>query len=708
MEMETISFGEWLRRRRQALHLTQQQFGSLASCSAAMIRKIEADERRPSVDVARLLARALQIPPREHEAFLRFARGERADAPALPSDVAAPGARPMRGPTNLPAPTTALIGRQQELAAVRSLLERTDVRLVTLTGPGGVGKSRLALAMADALRGTFVDGIFVVALAPINQPELVLSAIAQALEVQEAADRQLLDAVQASLRDKQLLLILDNFEQVQAAGLVIAEMLRAAPHIKVVVTSRAPLRLQGEREVSIPPLAVPRPPLPPAASLSQYDAVRLFIDRAQAVKADFQVTNANAPAVAEICARVDGLPLAIELAAARIKILPPEGLLQRLSSRLAMLTGGAKDLPARQQTLRNTIDWSFDLLEPHEQMLFVQLAIFVGGCTLEAVESVCMNAADGEERAGNTGEQMLDTLQSLVDKSLIWQGQRGTGEPRFAMLETIREYAHERLDDDPQKDALARRHAHYFLALAETAAPRLTSSEQRHWLERLDAEHDNLHAALQWTLDHDELDLAARGSAALWRFWQMRGYLREGYHWLESVLAHGDVLPSPLQTSVTIGAAVLAERQGNYQRATDLFEQAGQLAREQGDTRGLAFILNGLGNIAMNQRDLERARPLYEESLALRRELGDTHGIANSLNNLGWAAVEQGDYSTARSLLAEGRNLLEQVGDTGGLARAIHNSGIIELETGDYRGAAWLFSESLALRLEIDDKWGIA
>lgn len=611
-------------------------------------------------------------------------------------------------PNNLPLQPNPFVGREREVDAVRQRLLQPAVRLVTLTGVGGTGKTRLALQVAADLFDTFRDGVWFVDLAPISDPNLVISTIATTLGVREVGGHSLLAGVQAYLRNKRLLLVLDNFEQVQASALVVAELIRAAPEIKVLATSRAPLRLQGEREISVPPLAVPRPPLPAAAVLPQYEAVRLFIERAQEVKADFEVTNANAPAVAEICARLDGLPLAIELAAARSKLLPPEVLLQRLSSRLKLLTGGAKDLPARQQTLRNAIDWSFDLLEAHERTLFLKFAIFVGGCTLEAVESVCTNLGGREERPGDDDEQVLDTLQSLVDKSLIWQGQRRSGEPRFVMLDTIREYAQERLEDDPQKDVLARRHAQFFLALSETAAPRLTGSHQRDWLQRLETEHDNLRAALQWTLDRGEFELAARISVALWRFWQMRGYLREGYRWLEAVLSHGDALTSPMRASATLGAAVLAERQGSYQRAAELFEQARQLAREQGDKRGLAFILNGLGNLAMNQRDIERARPLYEESLALRREMGDTQGIANSLNNLGWAAVEQGEYALARSLLIEGRGLLEQLGDTGGLARALHSSGIVALETRDYGAAGTLFSESLALRLSIDDKWGIA
>src|SRR4051794_21852998 len=358
MDDDELTFGQWLQRRRKALNLTQQQLGALAGCAAETIRKLEADTRRPSQDVADLLAGALQIPEAERRTFRRFARGDIAEILSPLPEAVQLAPRPLHAPTNLPVPPSALVGRTQEVASLMRLLERSDVRLVTLTGPGGVGKTRLSLAVVAALRDTFVDGIFVVALASIVDPALVLATIAQVLDVREMAGQPLLASVQAFLRDRQLLVLLDNFEQVVEAGSVVAALLQAAPRLKVLVTSRAPLHLRGEREVALDPLAVPAGADTSPAAISQYDAVRLFVARAQDVKAGFDVTNANAPAVAEICARLDGLPLALELAAARVKILPPEALLGRLGSRLKILTSGPRDLPDRQQTLRNTIAWS--------------------------------------------------------------------------------------------------------------------------------------------------------------------------------------------------------------------------------------------------------------------------------------------------------------------------------------------------------------
>ncbi|MFL5802155.1 MAG: ATP-binding protein [Roseiflexaceae bacterium] len=404
--------------------------------------------------------------------------------------------------TNLPAQTTALVGRERELSAVMNLLERPDVRLVTLTGPGGIGKTRLGLQVAASLLDTFADGAYIVNLAPVSDPTLVAATIAQSLGMQEIDGQALLERLKAYFRDKYLLLLLDNFEQILAAAPLITELLIAAARLKVLVTSRAVLHLSGEHEFAVPPLELPEPAhLPALNQLTEYEALQLFEARAQAVKTDFVVTSANAPELAKICYQLDGLPLAIELAAARIKLLSPEGLLARLGSRLALLTGGPQDLPARQQTLRNTLDWSYNLLTVGEQILFRRSAVFVGGCTLEAIESVC-NVAVG------LGDNVLDGVAALVDKSLLRREEGVDGAPRFTMLETSREYALERLAAAEEGDALRRRHAAYYFAFAQTAKPALTGPHQRMWLDRLEQEHDNLRAAIQWALEQPEAEIA--------------------------------------------------------------------------------------------------------------------------------------------------------------------------------------------------------
>jgi len=426
--------------------------------------------------------------------------------------------------SNLPTQLTSLIGREQEVAAACALLSRPHVRLLTLTGPGGVGKTRLALQVAIDLLEDFVDGVYFVSLAPISNPDLVAPTISQTLGLWESRDRPLFEHLKTYLQGKRLLLLLDNFEQVVAAAPLLSDLLMSCPELKMLVTSRAVLRIQGENEFLIPSLALPDlKQLQDSESLSQCAAVALFLQRAQAIKPDFHITKANASAIAEICVRLDGLPLAIELAAARIKLLPPQALLARLSRRLQVLTGGPLDAPVRQQTLRNTIQWSYGLLDIQEQLLFRRLSVFVGGCTLEAVESIC-NALDD----GDGVVPVLDAVASLIDKSLLQQMEWEEEEPRLVMLETIREYGLEALTESGEMEVTRRAHADYYLALVEEAETKLGGPEQAAWLERLEQEYDNLRAAVQWLLERQEagysMEMALRLGGALRRFWLVRGY----------------------------------------------------------------------------------------------------------------------------------------------------------------------------------------
>ena len=609
-------------------------------------------------------------------------------------------------PNNLPVQLTRLIGREKEITAIQYLFQREDTRLMNLTGTGGTGKTRLGLQVAAELSDLFADGVYFVNLAPLSDPTLVLSTIAQTLDLKQTGDQPLLDLLKWYLRDRHILLLLDNFEQVASAAVQVADLLAACPQLKVIVTSRVVLHVRGEQEFPVPPLAVPDPKrLPDLVALSQYEAVELFVSRAQATKPTFHLTATNAHAIAEICARLDGLPLAIELAAARAKVLSPQVLLARLERRLQVLTQGSIDLPERQQTLRNTLAWSYDLLSPQEQRLFRQLTAFVGGFTLEAVEAF-------SKMLGDEPMHVLEGVSSLLDKNLVQQTvQEREEEPRFVLLETIREYGLERLEEAGEVKATQESHALYYLALAEKAEPELAGPQQAVWFERLEREHDNFRAALSRFLeqssDRQSRELALRLSGALAWFWFIRGYVSQGRQWLEQALDESHGVSSSVRAKALIGAGELATLQDDYDQAEALCGEGLALYRELRDRQGSATALSIWGYAALMRSNYAVARALEEEALALFREMDDTVGSVSALYRLASVLFYQGEYARALALLEESLVLSREVGDVQSQALLLALLGLVLLGQGDLVQAHAKLEESLAVSREVGYKRNI-
>jgi predicted ATPase/class 3 adenylate cyclase len=634
-------------------------------------------------------------------------------------------------PNNLPTQVNRFIGREDVIREVGDALANT--RLLTLTGPGGTGKTRLALEVAHGQLSAFPDGVWFVDLSAISDPSVVPTEIAIALDLTRDPGSPVLECVDEYLRDRTLLLVLDNFEQVLDAAPAVEHLLSRAPGLKIAVTSRSTLSIYGEREFPVPPLRLPKTARQPdLEAMTNSEAVLLFADRAAAVRPDFTVTEENAAVVAEICSRLEGLPLAIELAAVRVKVLTPEAILSRLDERLSLLTSGPRSLPERQRTLRGAIDWSYQLLEETEQRLFARLSAFWGGGTLEAIEAVCDSDLD---------DQVLDLLGSLVDDSLLRRTESPDGEVRFQMLETIREYATERLDDAPEAAAIRRRHGEYFLELATRAEPHLVGADQKAWLDRFDREHDNIRAALRWSIASGEVQAGQKAAGALWRFWHQRGHLAEGRRKLEHLLeVPAGTERTDARFKALTGAGGLTYWQNDYPATERFYTEALEIARELGDPHTIAEALYNvsfidrirgdvdagvaklrtvlemarsidnrqlaadclwiLGNHELRQGQPEEGLPMVEEAMAIYRELGNLFSTADSLSGLGSFYRIIGDTEEARASQREALHIFVEVGNPTGIAMVLEEMAMVETMNGRHERALRLAGAADALKGE--------
>jgi predicted ATPase len=605
--------------------------------------------------------------------------------------------------TNVPIPRNPLIGREVELDNAFKLLLRDDVALVTLTGPAGTGKSRLGIQIALDLRDQFSDGVFMVGLENIRDPELVIPTIAKTLNITETTSGlTLFELLKAQLNQKQMLLLLDNFEQILGAAPEVANLLEACPSTKILVTSRAPLHLRAEKELLIPPLKVPpHKETYDLEPLSQYSAVELFIQRCQAVKADFQVTNDNAPAIAEICQQLDGLPLAIELAAARIKLMSPKVLLSRLGHRFEILRGGTIDLPERQQTMYSAIDWSYSLLEENEKRLLQHLSVFRGGWTLDAAISLCDAACMDEQK-------IMESLEMLVDNNLIRLPDETSSEPRLRMLESIREFAYKRLQESGESEAIHQAHAEYFASMAQKAEKeKYGSREQLNWRLRLEAELDNMRSAMDWALDKKQYACELRIATGLWRFWWTHGYWREGIHWIELGLAGNGSVPGEVKAKALTRMGWMLNKVGYSTRGIESLKEAVALWRQLDDQAGLALALSNLGGV-MVSFDSSQAITVLEEALKIRKGLSNQPGVYATMMNLGIALVKQGKEDRAIDLFVESLLRAREVNDDYSKGVTLINLGDAYINKGNLEEAEACFNEAEGIYENLGDRSGLA
>lgn len=695
---QTASFGEWLMEHRQNLHLQRAELAARIGCAVVTLRKIEADERRPSRQLAEQLAEQLAISPPQREVFIRVARGE------LGVDHLTPPRPNFTGPTNLPYPTTSFSGRTQEVAAIKNSLARSEVRLLTLIGPPGVGKTRLALEAASELREGFADGVFLVPLAPLREPGLVLVAVSHALHIGAAGGPALAERLGRYLRTRRVLLVLDNFEHILAAAPHLTQLLEAAPHLKLLVTSRSALELSGEHRFNVKPLFVPsaaetlRAPLTALQAVERYPAVGLFIQRARAVKPDLVLTAANMQIIGEICRRLDGLPLAIEFAAARSALFTPQELLAQLDNRSTLLSSGARDLPPRHMTLWRAIDWSYGLLSATDQLLFRRLSVFVGDFTLVAVKEVCNSD-------GAVGPDVFGGITALVAGSLLQRHEGYDGHSRFEMLETVREYALNQLTSSGEAGAVARKHAGYFLGLAEAAEAVWDGPTEWAWTRRLVSVRSNLRAALRWSLETPDPEVALRLNSALLSFWTTCTVLSEARRWVEGALALAQPNRTPelkaVEAKTLNVAGYLTVTTSDYSHSLAYFERGLALYRELGDSRGIAWSIRGCAFVQMSQERYAEAAQLLTESRKMCEASGDAWGLAWSLYALAFLDLARNALDQARPSLEKALVHLRRQNMTFGVFRALLALGHTVFEQGEVAHSKELYREGLLLSREI-------